>query len=85
MKHFATSQFWFQYRRLPGNVRHLADKNFAMLKDNSSHSSLRFKKVQGGVWSVRVGLHYRALAVERLDGFYWFWIGHHGEYDVLLS
>ena len=85
MKHFATSQFWFHYRRLPNEVRKLADKNFILLRDNPAHSSIRLKKVRANVWSVRVGLHYRALAVQRSDGFYWLWIGHHGEYDVLLS
>ena len=85
MNHFATTGFWYHYRRLRLEVRRLADKSFALLQQNSSHPSLRFKKVRANVWSVRVGLHYRALAVERPDGLYWFWIGHHGEYDVLLN
>src|SRR5438034_5833729 len=28
-----------------------------------------------------IGLHYRALAKERLDGLVWFWIGPHSAYD----
>jgi len=41
------------------------------------------KKV-GQFWSVRIGLHYRALAVEDDGDLAWFWIGSHAEYDQLL-
>lgn len=83
MNHFATPDFWFRYRHLPAEVHALADKNFALLQQNPSHPSLRLKKI-GGFWSVRVGLHYRALARDRSEGLVWFWIGHHSEYDQLL-
>ena len=84
MTHFATPEFWFHYRKLPAEVRALADKNFTILNDDSNHPSLRLKKV-GVYWSVRVGLHYRALAKERPDGLLWFWVGHHGDYDSILG
>ena len=63
MKHFASPAFWEAYEKLPDQVRALADKNYALLKENSRHPSLHFKKV-ARVWSIRVGLRYRALAVE---------------------
>jgi hypothetical protein len=47
-------------------VQQLADENFALLKSNPQHPSLHFKKV-GRFWSARVGLQYRALAVEGED------------------
>ncbi len=84
MKHFASSRFWSCYERLPESVRRLADKNFELLKANPQHPSLHFKKV-GGYRSVRVGLMYRALAVEVNDGLLWFWIGTHAEYDDLVG
>jgi len=84
LNHFATPDYWFHYRRLPAEVRALADKNFAMLKANPRHPSLRLKKV-GVLWSARVGLHYRALAKERTEGLLWYWIGTHAEYDALLA
>lgn len=83
MDHFTTSQFWDLYNALPADVRALADKNFALLKSNPAHPSLRFKKV-GNYWSARVGAHYRVLAKERPEGYVWFWIGPHAEYDALL-
>jgi hypothetical protein len=64
---------------LPQNLRSLADKNYALLKENPRHPSLQLKKV-GRLWSVRVGLNCRALAVEAPDGLVWFWIGSHAEY-----
>lgn len=77
-------EFWEKYRSLPEHIQKLADKNFELLKSDSEHPSLRFKKV-GILWSVRVGAHYRALARNRGDDVHWFWIGHYAEYDRLLS
>jgi hypothetical protein len=34
---------------------------------------------------VRVGLHYRALAVQEDQDLVWFWIGTQAEYDRLLD
>ena len=64
-------------------MRSLADKNFALLRRDPHHPSLHLKKV-GRYWSVRVGLRYRALAVEVEDGLLWFWIGSHADYDGLV-
>ena len=84
MNHFADPDFWFCYRQLPEVIRALADKNFALLKADPRHPSIRLKKI-GVLYSVRVGLHYRALAKERPDGLQWFWIGHHSTYERLLA
>ena len=84
MKHKTASSFWECYKKLPLNIRNLADKNFQLLKDDHSHPSLQFKKV-GKVWSARIGTHYRAVAIPIKDGFLWIWIGFHTEYDKLLA
>ena len=84
MKHFASPDFWFHYRPLPENIRGLADKNFALLKENARHPSLRLKKA-GNFWSARVGLGYRALGKERPEGIVWVWIGSHADYDSMLK
>ena len=83
MSHRATPRFWEHYRRLPTDVRDLADKNLQLLQSNPRHPSLQFKKV-GNVWSARVGLAHRALAVEDGEDFLWVWIGSHEDYDRLL-
>ncbi len=84
MRHFASPAFWEAYGKLPESVRALADKNYALLKENPRHPSLQFKKV-GRLWSVRVGLQYRALAAEVGDDLVWFWIGSHRDYDRLIG
>ncbi|MGP0058233.1 MAG: hypothetical protein ACLPID_02945 [Beijerinckiaceae bacterium] len=45
MKHFASSKFWIAYDALPQHVRELADKNYALLKDDPHHPSLHLKRV----------------------------------------
>jgi hypothetical protein len=84
VNHFATPEFWFHYRRLPAEVRDLADKNFQLLRADPRHPSLHFKKI-GALWSARVGLHFRALALDDAEGIHWFWIGTHADYDKLLD
>jgi len=84
LNHFASPEFWFHYRQLPDDTQQLADKNFALLKTDPRHPSLRLKKV-GNFWSARVGLRYRALAKERTEGLVWFWVGPHGAYDKLTE
>jgi hypothetical protein len=84
MNHFATPGFWYAYRNLPPAVRELADKNFALLRHDPHHPSVRLKQI-GSFWSARVGLRFRALARDREDGLVWFWIGNHDEYQRLLK
>jgi hypothetical protein len=84
VRHTATPRFWFYYRQLPEDVQRLADKCYALLRQDPQHPSLQMKKV-GRFWSVRVGLHYRALAVEDKGDFVWFWIGSHADYDKLIG
>jgi hypothetical protein len=81
--HRATKGFWDCYKRLPPDIRKTADKNFKLLKKDPSHPSLQFKKIRE-LCSVRIGLHYRALGLEEEGFIYWFWIGHHREYDKLI-
>jgi hypothetical protein len=82
--HHANPDFRACYRALPQAVQALADKAFSLLKQNPRHPSLRFKRV-GPYWSVRVGDHYRALAVQTADGFVWFWVGTHAEYNRIIA
>ncbi len=67
MTHYAAPEYWRRYNALPETVRELADRSFGLLKSNWRHPSLHLKKT-GRFWSVRVGLHHRAVAVEVPDG-----------------
>lgn len=89
MRHRATKDFWERYSGLPEYIRSRADKQFSLLTANPQHPSLQFKKIgerqRHEIWSVRVTLNYRALAVKRSDGYLWFWIGDHEAYEALIS
>jgi len=84
VKHRATPDFWYYYRQLPPHIQALADKCFNLVKEDSYYPSLHFKKV-GRFLTVRVGIHYRAIAIEDGQDIAWFWIGHHTEYDKILG
>ena len=85
----AATDFWQEYHALPREVRTRADKQFSLLKADPQHPSLQFKKVgeRHGqeIWSARVTLSYRALAIKRPGGYLWFWIGDHRDYELLIS
>ena len=73
MSHKGNSRFWGLYDALSEETRARADKQFALLKVNPKHPSLRFKKIgeRNGdeIWSVRVTLNHRALAIRRHTAF----------------
>jgi hypothetical protein len=83
MNHHTTAYFWECYGGLPEAVQRLADANYELLRADPRHPSLHFKRV-GRLWSVRVGIGYRALAVNGDDGPVWFWIGSHAEYNRII-
>jgi len=68
----------------PDGVQKLADANFALLKQDPHHPSLHFKKASR-FWSARVGIHFRAVAVEKGPDLVWFWIGRHDEYESIIE
>jgi hypothetical protein len=68
---------------LPQNVKRLAERSFSVLKENPAHPSLQFKKV-ALFWSIRIGLHHRALALKQAEAFVWVWIGNHDDYLKMI-
>lgn len=74
------------FARLPEAVRHQARIAYRLFQQNPHHPSLHFKPIAPSIYSVRVGLHYRALGTQ-ISGntIVWFWIGSHAEYDRLIQ
>jgi hypothetical protein len=68
-------------------VREAARKAYRLFRENPNHPSLQFKKIHARepIYSVRVTLGYRALALVGNDDVTWFWIGSHADYDRLLN
>jgi len=83
MNHRASPRFWLCYHGLPEEVQQAADRAYQLLCADARHPSLHFKKI-GAIWTVRVGLHHRAVAVEDSADMIWVWIGSHAEYDRLV-
>lgn len=83
MNHRASPAFWATCHDLPEEVRRVADRCFALLKSDPAHPSLHCKRI-GRFWSVRAGLHHRALGIAIEGGVLWFWIGSHAQYDKLI-
>jgi mRNA-degrading endonuclease RelE of RelBE toxin-antitoxin system len=82
--HRTADRFWKCYEKLPEPVQKISKKNFELLKTDPSHPSLHFKKV-GKFWSARIGLDYRALAIEDGEDFIWVWIGTHDGYERMIK
>lgn len=63
-----------------------AKRAYRLFSENPAHPSLQFKKLEGedDIFSARIGLDYRGLAVMRNGRVVWYWIGSHADYDRLV-
>jgi len=84
---FTVKSYWKSYRGLPKKIQRDADRKFDLWKKNPFHPSLNFKCVntEYNIWSVRVTMDYRALAVRNEKSVIWYWIGDHNKYEQLLK
>ena len=82
-----TDDFVACFGRLPAAVKTQARKAYRLWRQNPFHPSVSFKRVHGreSVYSVRVGLGWRALGLLEGNTIYWFWIGSHADYDTLIA
>ena len=81
-----SEDFLVCFRILPEEVRLTARTNYRLWKENPQHPGLSFKKVHAiePLYSVRVGMGWRALGLLEADTITWFWIGSHADYDSLI-
>lgn len=86
MESRTTRQFWRMLAALPADVQQDAKRAYGLFRVNPAHPSLQFKKLEGedNLYSVRIGLQHRALAVRSKARIVWYWIGGHREYDRLV-
>ena len=82
--HRTTAAFWKRFGDLPDEIQRTARASFQLLKNDSRHPSLHFKRV-GKFWSARVGIAHRALATQDGEDFTWVWIGGHDDYEQLIN
>ena len=81
-----TRQFSRLFSDLPSGVQRDAKRAYRLFQSNPGHPGLQFKKLEGedNIYSVCIGLDYRALAAKKKDRIVWYWIGSHSEYDRLV-
>ena len=73
MKSHASSEFRLLFNGLPTETQRQARRAYALWRNDNAHPSLQFKRIQGSdppLYSVRVGLHWRALGVRDGDEAY---------------
>ncbi|MGD1276542.1 MAG: hypothetical protein ABR964_04885 [Tepidisphaeraceae bacterium] len=81
-----TDDFVVCFRRLPARIKRQARRCYQIWKANPAHPGVDFKRVgvKSPIYSVRVGIGWRALGLKQGQTILWFWIGSHAEYDRLL-
>lgn len=87
MKSVTTERFRKAMDKLPLDIQKRARQIYKTWLQNNHHPSLHFKQIHKTelIYSVRVGLSYRAVGLIEDDTIIWFWIGSHEEYNNLIS
>ncbi len=80
-----TKRFWKCYHALPEHIRNIADGTYSLWKEHPFDPSLEFQEIRRGLWRIRIGYRYRALARRYDDTVVWIWIGSHEDYNKLIG
>ncbi len=100
MKSVRSEQYLRLLSKLPREIQELAEAKFRVFQTDPMHPMLerescydsKRSKLRKGSFSVRVGIHYRAVGVEdngpngdEEPQICWYWIGSRGDYANLLG
>lgn len=82
-----TQRFRKALQKLPARIQRQAKEAYELWKQDPHHGSLQFKRVHPiePIYSVRVGIGWRAVGVQNGDVMIWYWIGSHSDYDKLIT
>jgi hypothetical protein len=82
-----TNRFRKALSQLPKPIQYKVREAFEIWKRNPYYESLRFKQVHANrpIYSVRIGLGWRAVGLLEGDRMIWLWVGSHADYDKLIS
>ncbi|NEP90717.1 MAG: hypothetical protein F6K18_30060 [Okeania sp. SIO2C2] len=82
-----TSKFWKAFNQLPESIQETAKEIYQLWQKDPYNSSLQFKKIHPikPIYSVRIGLNWRAVGIKDSNTIIWFWIGSHSDYNQLIS
>lgn len=87
MRSHVTAGFRRLFEQLPVDVRRRARQSYLLWKEDPAHPGVQFKRVHAHepIYSVRIGLDWRAVGLQQGEAIIWFWIGSHADYDGLLK
>jgi hypothetical protein len=87
MNSHITEKFRKAFAELPADVQKQARQAYRLFIENAHHPSLRFKSIHPArpIYSVRIGIDYRAIGIRDGNDIVWYWIGSHAEYDKLIQ
>ena len=82
-----TEKFWKAFEKLPRHVQDQAREAYTLWQKESYHPSLQFKLIHKTrqIYSVRIGIGWRAVGIREENTMIWFWIGSHEEYNRVVS
>lgn len=82
-----TKHFQQAFQTLPKNIQDKARRAYHFRKTDPCHPSLQFQKIHSTqeIYSVRIGLGYKAIGTKDTDTMIWFWIGSHSTYNLMVS
>ena len=86
MNSHTTEKFRKAFAELPADVQKQARQAYRLFIENPYHPSLHFKPIHPTrpIYSMRIGLDYRAVSVRDGNEIIWYWVGSHAEYDKLI-
>lgn len=85
MNSYTTPEFWTACAALPPPVKQAAREKCRLQPKDPPRSSVCLDPKAHHCSVRRVTRGYRALAIRVPEGFLWFWIGKHDEYERLIS
>ena len=84
MESRTTERFRKSFDDLPKKIKEDAKKVFKSWKSNPHQKSFKFKKIHDkeNIYSVRIGISWRALGIKENNTVNWFWIVSHSDYII---
>jgi len=85
MRSIRTKAFKKLFVRLPTHIQKQATADYEVFKHNPGYPGLCFKRIdsQLPIYSVRIGMNYRAVGMMENNVIRWYWIGSHEDYNKL--
>jgi hypothetical protein len=87
VKSHTTERFRKAFGELPLAVQRNARRVFRVWKKEPWYPILHFKRIHETkpIYSIRIGLGWRALGLMQGEVLIWFWIGSHSDYSNLIK